>query len=332
MDFQYPWVLAAIPFVVAFLLQHRRKYKEASFRYPSHKIIASIKPSWKVRYEALPFVIRLTAVVLLIVAIAGPRQVLEETTYKTEGIDIIVAIDLSGSMRAEDFALDQKRVNRLEVVKRVVKEFVKKRESDQIGLVAFALKAYTVCPLTIDNSWLESNIDRLELGMIDESYTAIGSGMSTAIARLENSKAKSRIIILLTDGENNSGTIDPLTAAKIAAELGIKIYTIGVGTNGMVPVPAQDMWGRTVYRQEYFPLDEETLKEIARISGANYYRATDTESLRRIYEEIDRLEKVEIEEIGFFSYKPLFDKIVSVVLILFMLELLLSHWLLFKIP
>ncbi|HHE65150.1 MAG TPA: VWA domain-containing protein, partial [Bacteroidetes bacterium] len=193
-------------------------------------------------------------------------------------------------------------------------------------------QAYTVCPLTTDYDWLVNNLRRVELGLIEEDGTAIGSAIASSLSRLDESKAKSKIIILLTDGVNNAGNIQPLEAAKAAGSQGIKIYTIGAGSRGIVPYPAQDIFGRTVYQQVQVDLDEATLKRIAQMTEGQYFRATDTESLRNIYQEIDKLEKTEMQETGYKEYKQLFVWFLLAGLIIFVLELILSNTVLTRIP
>jgi Ca-activated chloride channel family protein len=257
--------------------------------------------------------------------------VLEETIFKTEGIDIVLTIDASGSMAAEDFKKDGKRQNRLAIVKDVVQEFVDQRQNDRIGLVAFGGVAYTVCPLTTDYSWLSKNLERITLGLIEDG-TAIGSGIASSVARLRSSEAKSKVIVLLTDGIHNAGKLNPLEAARVAESLGIKIYTIGAGTKGYAPFPATDFFGRTVYQNILIEIDEKTLQEIAKITGGQYFRATDTESLRQIYKEIDALEKTKIEQVGFLEYEELFHWFLLVALIFLLMQILLEQTVFLKVP
>jgi len=256
---------------------------------------------------------------------------LEETITHTEGVDIVLALDASGTMAAEDFEINGKRVNRLAVVKNVVDDFINRRQADRIGIVAFAGRAYTLSPLTTDHSWLKANLDRLELGLIEDG-TAIGSALASAVSRLEKSKAKSRIIILLTDGMNNAGKINPVAAASAAKALGLRVYTIGAGTNGYVPFPVQDPWGRRFYQKARIDIDENLLKEIARITDAKYYRAVDTAALQRIYKEIDALEKTRIEQKHFQSYKEFFPMVLGAGLAVLGLEIILSNSLFLKVP
>jgi Ca-activated chloride channel family protein len=212
-----------------------------------------------------------------------------------------------------------------------VREFIDQRQYDQIGLIAFAKQSYTVAPMTVDYEWLQKNLDRVQLYMIEDG-TAVGSAIMASVKRLEESQAKSRIVILLTDGYNNEGQFDPLQAARVAEAKGIKFYTIGAGTSGEVPIPRYDQYGRKVYRNYIVKIDERTLKEVANITGGQYYRATDTQSLRQIYKDIDALEKTEIEQIGYFQYEELFKYFVLAGLVFLALELLCRQWWLMRLP
>jgi Ca-activated chloride channel family protein len=331
MIFKNPIILFLIPVVVPLIWFLVRRSRAASFRFPSSDLVAQLHKTWKIRFAGLPLLARLLAVGLVMVALAGPRSILDEAKHETEGIDIILAIDGSSSMAAEDFTLKGKRYNRLEVIKSVVGEFIDARKSDRIALVAFAGLAYTVSPLTTDYSWLKTNLERLQLNIMEDG-TAIGSGITASIARLQKSDAKSKIIILLTDGVNNRGKVDPLAAAKAAKALGIKIYTIGAGTNGMAPYPVQDIWGRRGYQNVPVEIDEATLKSIADVTGGQYYRATDTESLRTVYKDIDRLEKTKIEETGYREYKELFGYFLGAAMMLLFLAVASENTLFLRLP
>jgi len=330
-QFKTPWILFIIPVVVPALFYLLIKRKPASMRFPSASLVSFLPPTWKTRFIKTPKYIRIIAISLFIIALAGPRSVLKETIHKTEGIDIVLAVDSSGSMAAEDFKINKQRLNRLEIVKNVVAEFIGKRKNDKIGLVAFAGLAYTICPLTTDYSWLSENLKRVELRMIKDG-TAVGSAIMSSVDRLKTSKAKSKIMILLTDGMNNAGEIDPISAARVAKAFDITIYTIGAGSKGYVPYPVTDMFDRTIYQNVIIDLDEETLKQVADITNGQYFNASDTESLRMIYEEIDQLEKTEIEEFGYREYKELFGWFVLATVLLLFLEILLSHTVLMRIP
>jgi Ca-activated chloride channel family protein len=276
--------------------------------------------------------LRWLGLAVLIVALAQPRLTHSETTIKASGVDIVVALDLSGSMRAEDFQLKGERVNRLTMAKSVLEEFIRNRPNDRIGLVAFATEAYTAAPLTLDHDFLHYNLERLELGAIREQSTAIGSALSTSINRLRDVESKSKIIVLMTDGQNNAGSVEPLVAADAGAALGVKVYTIGVGTHGEAPVPGYDLFGRKVYRHQRVDIDEETLKEIANKTGGRYYRADNAERFRSIYKEIDELEKTEAEVRKYTQYDELFPWTVSTGFGLLLLELLLQHTIWRRLP
>lgn len=330
MIFKGPWVLLLVPLVIGLLLFIQRR-KPVSIRFSSKELVASLPVSWKIRFRHLPAILRAIALALFLVALAGPRAVLKQTPHESEGIDIVLAIDASGSMAAEDFAIGGQRYNRLDVVKNVVRGFIDHRSGDRIGLVTFAALAYTVCPLTTDYAWLTTNLERIRLGMIADG-TAIGSAINSSLTRFKNSEAKSKVIILLTDGVNNAGEIDPRTAARAAQALGVKIYTIGAGTQGVAPFPGQDVFGRKVYQQVRIDIDEKLLQGIAQVTGGKYFRATDTESLRTIYSVIDTLEKTRIKQAGYFEYDELFTRVLLAALMILVIELVLSNTLLLKTP
>lgn len=331
MIFKDPWVLLLIPIVALALWFLKRKERMPSLRFPSTDLVAGLGQTWRARLVFLPFLLRLLTIMLVIFALAGPRSVREETNNKTEGIDIVLTIDASGSMQAEDFTVNGKRQNRLEVVKHVVENFIDGRQHDRIGLVAFGGRAYTVSPLTIDYGWLKQNLERVTIGSIEDG-TAIGSAIASAVSRLQHSKAKSKVIILLTDGIENVHRIEPLTAAQAAKALGIKIYTIGAGTKGYAPFPLHDLFGNTVYRKVKIDIDEDTLRKIAQTTGGKYFRATDTRSLEQIYQEIDGLEKTEIETLNYKEYKDLFGWFLIVGLGLLFLELILANTVFLRVP
>jgi len=293
--------------------------------------MSQLGTTWRARWSFLPWVLRALVLVLLVIALASPRKLLTQSKLSSEGIDIVLALDVSGSMSAEDYVINGQRISRLGIIKSTVENFVKQRPDDRIGLIVFGSQAYTVCPLTTDHEWFLENLRQVRIGLIQDA-TAIGSGISTSLLRLKNSKAKSRIIVLLTDGVNNSGKIQPLDAAKMAQALGIKVYTIGAGTTGVVPFPVTDEFGNKHYEQAQFDLDEDTLKKIAAMTGAEYFRAADTASLRNIYAEIDKLEKIKIDEKGYKQYEPLFVYFVDAALGLLALEIILTNTVFLKIP
>jgi len=273
----------------------------------------------------LPPLLRLLAWVLIIIALARPQSVSQQKEIHTEGIDIVLALDISGSMRAMDF-----QPNRLEAAKKVASTFIDKRVSDRIGLVVFSSQSFTQCPLTTDYNILKQLLSRVEMGVIEDG-TAIGFAVANGINRLKDSPAKSRIMILLTDGDNNRG-IDPLTAAQIARDEGIRIYTVGVGTRGLAPYPVVDPFGRHTVRQVQVTINEDLLREIAQKTGGRYFRATDNKSLEEIYGEIDHLEKSKISVEYYQLRDDLFPWFLIPALLLLGLEFLLNLVVLRRFP
>ena len=285
------------------------------------------KFSSKKRYLHLPFVLRISAISLLILCFARPQSSHTEEEVITEGVDIILALDISSSMLAEDFRPN----NRLEAAKLVAKDFIKGRKNDRIGMVVFAAKSFTQCPLTLDYGILLNFIDEVESGMIEDG-TAIGMAIANAANRLRDSKAKSKVVILLTDGQNNKGQLDPITAAKVSQAFDIRIYTVGVGKRGTALYPVDDPIFGKRYVQMPVQIDEKTLKEIAKITKGSYYRATDKESLDKIFQEIDQLEKTKIEIKQFARFKELFSTYLFMALGLIVAEVVLTNTKFRKIP
>jgi Ca-activated chloride channel family protein len=330
MNFQDPWALLIVP-IVPLVLWYVKRRRSAAVRYSSARFLEDLGTSFKVVVRRHLVFLRGGVLLLMLLAMARPQSFVAESRIETEGIDIVLAVDASTSMLAADFKLGGRRRNRLEVVKDVVEDFIQGRQHDRIGMVAFAGRAYTVCPLTLDYDWLSQNVDRVTIGMIEDG-TAVGSGISSSLNRLKSTEAKGKVIILLTDGRSNAGTISPLVAAEAATALGIKIYTIGAGTKGLAPYPMRDVFGNIVYRPIKIDLDEDTLRKIAAETDGKYYRATDTESLREIYREIDRLEKTPIEERGYIEYEELFHLFLIPALALLLLEVVLANGMVRKIP
>jgi len=320
--FANPALLALLALVGLFLYVEFRltARRRPAVRYPALATVrraAGPGAAWK-RYAG-PF-IRAAALSLLVVALARPQAGSGSESLLTEGIDVVVAIDTSGSMKAEDF----KPKNRLAVAKEVFADFVRGRTSDRIGLVVFAAQSFTQCPLTLDYNVLLELSEGIEIGMIDETSTAIGMGIATAANRLRESDADSKVVILLTDGRNNAGEIDPITAAEAAQSLGIRIYTIGAGTPEGGPIPIDDpVWGRR-YIQVATDIDEETLTEIARVTGGRYYRAKTPGMLAEVFGEIGELEKTKIEVKHFTAYTELAPRFMIAGLALLLLELLIA--------
>jgi Ca-activated chloride channel family protein len=277
-------------------------------------------------WKLLPL-LRTVVFMLLIAALARPSSVSSDREYQTHGVDIMIALDLSGSMLAEDFQPE----NRVFVAKQEAVKFIKGRENDRIGLVVFAKKAFTQCPLTLDYRILIELISEIRIGMITDG-TAIGMGIATAVNRLRDSNAKSKVIILLTDGENNAGNIDPITAAELAKSFGIRIYTIGIGKGGMVPFPVDDPLFGKRYVQANVDIDETTLKRIADITGGLFFRARDTAGLSEIYERINKLEKSEVKVKEYKSFNELFPIFLFPAILLLFLEIFLRRTILMKVP
>lgn len=332
MVFRNPLILLLIVVILPPLLHfYFRRRGTNQVLFPSLEIIKKLKPSFFQRYRYVVIVLRSIVIILLVVALARPQHGNEQTKVTTEGIDIVLALDVSGSMLAEDFEIGGSRYNRLYITKQVVKDFIEKRTNDRIGLVVFSGRAYTQCPMTLDYEMLLQLLEKVDFGMIEDG-TAIGSAIATSANRLKDTKAKSKVIILLTDGRNNAGEVDPFTAAEIARTLGIKIYTIGAGTKGLAPFPAFDLFGNKVMKQVKIDIDDDALQEIAKITDGHYYRATDTRSLREIYDRIDKLEKTESEVIQYTEYRELFHYFLLPAFGLLLCELGLAKTRLRKIP
>ena len=319
MFFEYPRLLFLL--IIPALLVARYIYLELSGRR-AHLRVSSIKP-WKSGGSSVlsvlrhaPFVLRTIALCLIIIAIARPRSSSKIDKIDTEGIDIVLAMDVSTSMLARDFKPD-----RISAAKDIAVEFIAQRPSDRMGIVVFAGEAYTQCPLTTDRATLINLMKEVETGLITDG-TAIGNGLATAIARMSSSDAKSRVVILLTDGVNNTGEVAPMTAAEIAKTYGVRVYTIGVGANGMAPYPVMTPWGPDVQQMEV-EIDEPLLKDIAAQTGGRYFRATDNTKLSEIYSEINRMEKARTTVDSFPIYKELFSGYALAALACLLLELII---------
>jgi len=315
------WIFVFVPLLLGIYMKRRLK---PSLRFSSLVLFGGIKDSLFQKSRHILLALRILAIILLVVALMRPQKGIEESKIETEGIDIILAVDVSGSMMAEDFVVDGKRQNRLEVVKTAVKDFIQKRHNDRIGLVVFAGAAYTQCPPTLDYGVLMDFLDRTEVGMLEDG-TAVGDGLATALNRLRKLDSKSKVVILLTDGVSNTGRVDPKTATGLAEKLGIRVYTIGAGSKGRVPFPARDFFGNKVYQWAVIDLDERSLADIARRTGGRYFRATDTENLKKIYDEIDSLEKSKIDMNLYSDYQEHFGIFVLWALALLFFETLLKN-------
>ncbi len=321
----YLWLFALLPLLVAYYIWRQRQ-GGASIRISS--IDGVLKAPKTLRYwlRHVPFALRIGALALLIVALARPQGIEENARTNTEGIDIVLAVDVSGSMLARDFKPD-----RITAAKEVASDFIADRTGDRLGLVVFAGEAFTQSPLTPDQGTLQTLLGRVRSGLIEDG-TAIGNGLATAINRLRESDAKSKVVILLTDGVNNRGEIAPLTAAEIARAQGIRVYTIGVGTQGTAPYPAVDMFGNRTFVQQKVEIDEKALRNMAEQTGGRYFRATDKAKLRAIYDEINQLEKSKIEVFSHIIRHEHYLEWVLAALGLLLLEFLLSHLVLNRIP
>ena len=330
--FRFASPYAAIPLVlllaVLIVRMVRGRARRASLLFSLTSPFRVIPPGLAVRMRHIPPTLRVLGLVLLVVAFARPQTGRHEEEALTEGIDIALAIDISGSMRTEDF----KPKNRLVVAKDVVAQFVRGRRYDLIGLVVFAANAYTRCPLTLDYAVLQDLLAQVEIASREEDGTAIGMGLATAVARLKDAKGKSKVIILLTDGRNNRGQIDPLSGARLAQAMGIKVYTIGVGTEGEAPYPIDDpILGRR-YINVQADIDEETLQQIANTTGGQYFRATDARALKAIFANIDRMERTQIKVRGYTRRTEQFAWFLYPGALCILVELLLSSTILRKVP
>ncbi len=326
-SFAYSWVLyflLLIPLLIVWYIWQGRK-KQAAIKYSSLKIFAKIPATFKERLRHLPFALRMIALIFLIVALARPQNFSAGQNVNAEGIDIAMVLDISGSMMAEDF-----KPNRLEAAKDVIDNFIKGRTTDRIGLVIFSREAFTQCPLTIDYSVLRNLLADIKTGMIEDG-TAIGNGIANGVNRLKDSDAKSKVIILLTDGVNNAGEVDPISAAEIAAKFGIRIYTIGVGTRGEAPYPVQTPFG-TRYQMMPVEIDEALLKKISDLTGGQYFRATNNRALEEIYNKIDKMEKTKIEITSYKNAKELYAGWLEIGFLFLLLELVASRTILRKLP
>jgi Ca-activated chloride channel family protein len=325
--FAYSWILYFLILVPAVPIWYwlKGRQQQPSITYSSLKIFREIPATWREKFRHLPVILRTLALFLLIVALARPQSYNSGENIYTEGIDIAMVLDISGSMLAEDL-----KPNRIEAAKQVIDNFISNRTSDRIGLVIFARQAFTQCPLTIDYGVLRHLLSKVEPGMVEDG-TAIGNAIADGVNRLKDGKAKSKIIILLTDGMNNAGEIDPLTAAQIAKTFGIRIYTVGVGAKGEAPYPVQTPFG---IRYQMIPadIDEGMLQQIANITGGAYFRATDTRALQEIYDKIDRLEKSRVEVTSYRQAKELFYNWLGAGLVLIFLEIGLSQTIFRKVP
>ena len=313
---QFLWLYALIP-LYALWYYYKGRHQEVRFRLPSASLFKKHQ-SWKNHLQKILVLLKIGAFGFLVFAMARPRtHELSERTFGDEGIDIVLAMDISGSMKAEDF-----KPSRMEASKEVALNFIKSRPTDRIGLVVYSGESFTQCPLTLDHSIAKNLLQDVNIGMIEDQSTAIGVGLATSVNRLKESKAESKVVILLTDGVNNSGFIDPQTAAEIAKQFKIRVYTIGVGTYGKAPYPFDTPFGKQ-YKNIEVNIDEEVLSQVAETTGGKYFRADSKKALKSIYKEIDEMEKTELESIAYQRYEELFYQYLLIGFVLLSLEYLL---------
>lgn len=327
LNFEYPaflYLLFLIP-VLACVYIFRLLKREPGIFFSSFSALSQYRPTIRQRFIHLPFLLRMLALSALVVVMARPRSSSQGQNVSTEGIDIVISFDISGSMLAEDL-----KPNRIEAAKKVAHDFISGRQTDRIGLVVFGGESFTQCPLTTDHGVLKNLLGSVRNNMLADG-TALGEGLATAVARIKDSDAKSKVIILMTDGVNNSGSIAPITAAEIAKSFDIRVYTIGVGTIGMAPYPFKTPFG-TQYQDVEVQIDEPTMKEIADMTGGKYFRATNTQKLKGIYAEIDRMEKTKIEVTEFSRFAEAFFPFALVAAGCVLLEILLASTWLRKLP
>ncbi len=324
---EYFWLLTLIPLG---LLLRRFRPPPAALKFPASGLLQGLGGAGAQKFLVL---LRLLAFLGLSLGLCRPQQDGRRRQVQASGIDMVLAVDVSGSMLAHDFTLDNRPASRLDVVKRVLGTFIENRPSDRMGFVAFAVQPYLVSPPTLNHHWLQQNLERLRVGLVDPSGTAIGSAIAMAANRLRTITSKSKVLILLTDGQSNSGKVSPIMAAEAAAAYGIKIYTIFAGTDGLVPVPIvdpagnflRDASGALVFEKAYMSSDESSLKEIAEKTGGVFFRATDTASLKKIYKRIDELEKTEARVYYSGPVHEWFYWPVGLAVALLLLEVLLTH-------
>jgi len=327
MTFAHPamfWLFLVLPLMV-WVHFRRDDRRRSDFRFPTVSHLKNLRGGARVYLRHLPFALRCLGVALLVVVLARPQLFDREVKRSVEGIDIILCLDTSTSMAAEDL-----KPNRIEAAKNVAAEFVKGRSADRIGIVPFAAQSFTQCPLTTDYSVVTSLLGDLRMGMVEDG-TAIGMALATALNRLRESEAKSKVVILLTDGQNNRGGLDPVTAAHAAQALGIRVYTVGVGTRGYAPYPVQTVFGKR-YQNVPVNIDEDMLRDIAKLTGGRYFRATDERALREIYREIDQLERTKVNVEEYRRVAEMYGPWLWGALLCFAMEALLSATVLRKLP
>jgi len=333
MTFGHPYQLLLLLLLPLVAWLKGRRGQPPAFVYSSTQLLRGVQEISKSNAGGFLAALRWLVLASLIIALSQPRLTKFDITKATaSGVDIVVAFDLSGSMAAEDFEIRGQRVNRVNMAKEVLQKFIAKRPSDRVGLVAFATQAYIASPITLDHDFLLKNLERMDLNTINGNQTAIGSALSTAVNRLRELKSKSKIVILMTDGQNNAGKVDPITAAEAAKALGVKCYTIGVGTRGQAPMPGTDMFGRRGYQMVAVDIDEDTLTKISDMTGGKYYRADNAANFEAIYTDIDKLEKTEADVKKFAQHTELFAWLIALGIVVLTAEVVLGQTVLRRLP
>ena len=325
---EFLWLLALLPLLA---LWRGRKGRVAAVEYSNVEIARAVARETRSRPVRWTTMLRLLVAALLVLGLARPQWGRGRAEVPASGVDLMLALDVSGSMEALDFNLGGEPASRVEVVKSVVAKFIEARPNDRIGMVAFAGAPYLVSPLTLDHDWLKQNLERVRVGLIEDS-TAIGSALAAAVNRLRDQPSKSKVVVLLTDGMNNAGKVAPQTAAEAAKAMGVKVYTIAAGSHGQAPMPVKDQFGRSQVVMAKVDVDEAALKQIAGETGGKFFRATDTDSLKKIYAEIDRMEKTTHPLKKFAAYHELFAFAVVPGLLLLGLTLGLEQTRLRRLP
>jgi Ca-activated chloride channel family protein len=330
--FAHPWLLLLLLVLPVLALLRGKIGGTPGILFSSTKLVMAVGKRRRSRAGAVLASLLYGAMACLIVALARPQLGRTLERVQASGVDIMLVLDVSGSMMAEDYTIGSSRANRIDAVKRVTQQFIEARPNDRIGIIAFAGRPYLVSPLTLDHEWLIRNLDRVQLGLVEDG-TAIGSALASAVSRLKDRDSKTKLIVLLTDGANNAGKVLPLTSAEAAKALGMKIYTVGAGSDGPVPVPVgKDMFGKTVYQKMVFDFDEKLLDQIAKIGDGKYFRAADTDSMDKTFREIDRMEKTKIEVEKSADYRDLFPLFLALGVILLGAEAVLSQTIWRRLP
>jgi Ca-activated chloride channel family protein len=330
MRFHDPQLLAFLLLLLALLMRRRTRSVVPSIPFADGSLLLQLPETARSQAVRLMPWMQLLVLVLLVIALARPQKVTRETTVLTKAVDLMIALDLSSSMLAEDATQAGARKNRLAAAKEVLSAFVQKRSGDRVGLVAFAARPYSVAPLTLDHAWLKNAVARLQVGAVEDG-TAVGDALVAALNRLRDKKAESRAVILISDGVSNTGT-PPAQAAAAAAALGIRVYTVGIGSKGTALFPVDDPLGGVSYQQMVADLDETTLRAIASITGGRYFRADNQRGLELVFQDIDTLVKRPVEQKLYFSYLELFPVCITAALLLLLTDYLLSVTLLRRTP